>query len=258
MHCKDADLVDRSEAILVGAEDAVLAAGFAFEIEHRVDQVFEQSRTGNRAVLGHVTDDEGRAPGAFGVFHQRLRAVADLGDAAGVGFGFGQPHGLDRVDQKRRRPAPFELVEHGAQVRFRIDENRCVDLQTLRAQFHLGGGFFAADVDDFAGAGETLRDLQQQRGFARAGRSADEREAAGHDSPAERRVELGHAGRAGVRVLASSTSPKHHGLGGRHSGARRSRARFDGKGPFVKGVPGVASGQRPSQRGDSNPHAEQE
>src|SRR5687768_15533502 len=41
---------------------------------------------------------------------------------------------------------------------------------------------------------QARRDLQQQRGLADAGLSADEHHAAGHDSAAEREVELREAG----------------------------------------------------------------
>jgi len=95
VHRKDADLVDRTEAILIGAQDPVFAAGLAFEVEHRVDQMLEQTRSGDRAVLGDVSHEERGASGALGEFHERLRAIANLGDASSVGFGVRQPHGLN-------------------------------------------------------------------------------------------------------------------------------------------------------------------
>jgi len=52
----------------------------------------------------------------------------------------------------------------------------------------LRGRFFAADVDDvFA---EHCRNLQKQRRFACAGRTADEGQAAGYDAAAEHGVEF--------------------------------------------------------------------
>ena len=59
-HGEEAELFDRPEAILGGAQHAVAAAGVALEIQHRVDQVLEQLRPGDRALLGHVADDDDR------------------------------------------------------------------------------------------------------------------------------------------------------------------------------------------------------
>ena len=52
-----------AEAILGGAHDAVTAAGLALEIQHRIDQVLEQARAGDRALLRDVADDDHRGPG---------------------------------------------------------------------------------------------------------------------------------------------------------------------------------------------------
>ena len=115
--------------------------------------MLEQPRPGNRTVFGDVTDDERRAAGSFGELHQRLRAVANLRDAARVGFRFGQPDGLDRVDDDGQRRAFFQTIQNDAQVRFGEDQNagaRFRGQRALRAQLHLRGRFFAADVDDVA------------------------------------------------------------------------------------------------------------
>ena len=106
-HREDADLVDAAEAVLVRAHDPVLAALVALEVQHRIDEVLEQTRAGDRAVFGHVADEHGRAARALGELHQRLRAVADLRDAPGVRLELGQRDRLDRVDDEHRWPQPL-------------------------------------------------------------------------------------------------------------------------------------------------------
>ena len=67
-----------SEAVLRRAEDAVGHVLVALEIEHRIDDVLENSRTGKRAVLGDVTDeDEGRTHG-LGHARESCGALAHL------------------------------------------------------------------------------------------------------------------------------------------------------------------------------------
>jgi len=86
VHREDANLVGAPEPVLVRAHDAVRGAVLAFKIEHRVDEMFEQPRPGDRAVFRDMSDHEGRAAGAFGEFHQGARAIANLRDAAGDGL----------------------------------------------------------------------------------------------------------------------------------------------------------------------------
>src|SRR5215211_2888602 len=59
-HLEHADLVRRAEAVLDGAQNAVLAVAIAFELEHAVDEVLEDTRPRDGAVLRHVTDEERR------------------------------------------------------------------------------------------------------------------------------------------------------------------------------------------------------
>ncbi len=80
-------------------------AALALEIEHRVDHVLHHARAGERAVLGHMPDqNEGEAFG-LGEADEFQRAGADLGDGARRGIERLMRHGLDRIDhQQRDRP----------------------------------------------------------------------------------------------------------------------------------------------------------
>ncbi len=92
------------------------------------------------------------------------------------------------------------MIQHGAQIGFRKTQNAAIapgrtehtgQAETLRAKFYLRGRFFTADVNDArALVRERAGDLQQQGGFARSGRSADQRQAPRNDPAAQNAVEL--------------------------------------------------------------------
>ena len=57
-HLEDAELVRRAEPVLGCPQDAMLAIAVALELEDAVDQVLEDARPGDGAVLRDVTDEE--------------------------------------------------------------------------------------------------------------------------------------------------------------------------------------------------------
>src|SRR6185369_6545952 len=59
-HLEHADFVRRTEPVLRTAKDPERMEPFALEIEDRVDDVLEDARTCDIALLGHVTDEEDR------------------------------------------------------------------------------------------------------------------------------------------------------------------------------------------------------
>ena len=167
---------------------------------------------------------------------------------------------MNRIDDQRERRSRCEPIEHRAQIRLGIDEQRASSLaqRAIRAQLDLRGRLLAADVDDFAVSRQARRDLQQQRRFAGAGRSADERQASGNDAAAEHRVELRHSDAQRARRRADPISCSATGsarlprLGAR---ARPRAATVNGR--SSNEFHASHCGQRPSQRGDSKPQAEQ-
>ena len=103
-HLEDADLVGRAEPVLRRAEQAQRGVALALEVDDRVDQVLERLRPGDRAVLGHVADEDDGDPVALGEIHQAQRRFADLADAAGGPVELVDGRGLDRVDDDDDRP----------------------------------------------------------------------------------------------------------------------------------------------------------
>jgi hypothetical protein len=61
-HREDAELVGGAEAVLDRAHQPEARMRVAFEVEHRVDDVLEHARPGDRAVLGDVPDEDHDVP----------------------------------------------------------------------------------------------------------------------------------------------------------------------------------------------------
>ncbi len=59
-HLEQPEFVRRAEAVLDRAEQAERMVAIALELEHRVDDVFEDARAGEVAVLGDVADEHDR------------------------------------------------------------------------------------------------------------------------------------------------------------------------------------------------------
>ena len=59
-HREHAELVDGAEAVLDRAHQPEARMRVALEIEHRVDDVLQHARAGDRALLGHVADEDAR------------------------------------------------------------------------------------------------------------------------------------------------------------------------------------------------------
>ena len=102
-HLEHADLLGRAEAVLGRPQQPQRAVALALERQDRVDEVLEGLRPGERAVLGHVADEDDRDPVALGELHQPERRLADLADAAGRPVELVDGRGLDRVDDEQRR-----------------------------------------------------------------------------------------------------------------------------------------------------------
>src|SRR5512132_4407997 len=104
-HREDADLVGRTEAVLHRPQDAELVAAFAFEIEHRIDHVFEHLGPRDDAVLGDVPDEQQNEPVPLGQPDQRLRRRAHLSDRPRRRVQLAYEQRLDGIDDDDVRSA---------------------------------------------------------------------------------------------------------------------------------------------------------
>ena len=168
----------------------------ALELEHAVDQVLEHARAGDRAVLGHMADEDGRDPGLLRHAQQPPGRLAHLRDRAGRRADVGRVERLDGVDhahggplllERRRRPSSSSRLGQD------LDLPRAAEPR--RAQLDLRDGFLAGDEERAPRLTHRAQRGQQQRRLADAGLTADEDERGGDQPAAEDAVELGDAGR---------------------------------------------------------------
>ena len=73
-------------------------APFPFEVKHRVDHVFEDTRTGDHAFLGDVSNNHQNNPAALGDTDQFLRRCPYLRNGARSGVQGIDKKGLDGID----------------------------------------------------------------------------------------------------------------------------------------------------------------
>ena len=75
-------------------------AAIAFKIQHRVDHVFNDARTGDCAVLCDVADHDHGHVALFGECGQLVRRRADLGYRPRCAVDIVGPHGLNRINDR--------------------------------------------------------------------------------------------------------------------------------------------------------------
>src|SRR6266446_1241558 len=194
-HPEDADLIDRAEAILHGAQDAVIECRFAFEIQDGIHDVLEGLRAGDAAAFGHVADEHDRGPRLLGEAHQAGRAFAHLAHVAGRTlelFGVG---GLDGVEQHDPRLQLCRVMENRFEARFTEHVNAAgILFQAIGAQPELIGRLLTRDVERRdALAFEPRGALHEQRGFADPRLAADEHDGTRDDAATEDEVEFREA-----------------------------------------------------------------
>ena len=210
----------------------------ALEIEHGVDHVFQHARPGQRALLGHVPDQDHRRAALLRQPGEPRRAFAHLRHRPRRRSERVRPQSLDRVDHRDLRRLRLQHGEYLFQPDFREQlELPGIQGQAPRAQGDLLAGFLAAHVEHLRRAGEHRQRLQEQGTLADARITADQHHAAGDQTAAERAVELADAGRQPVR-FARFDFGEHPHPGGAGQGVEAPRRRRFGLGDgFDQRVP---------------------
>ena len=203
-----AHLVGRAVAVLHRADQAQPGVPVALELDDDVDEVLEHPRAGDRAVLGHVADEQDGDAAALGRLDEAGRHLADLADVAGRPLDLAAGDGLHGVDDEQVGLHGLDLAQHRGEVGLgREVEAGRHRLDPLGPHPHLGRRLLAADVEHgLAAAGRAGGDVEQQRGLADARLAGDEDHGAGHEAAAEDAVELADAGAPAV-ACSTSTWP---------------------------------------------------
>ena len=247
-HLEHADLVGRPEAVLRRAEQPQGRVPLALEVDDRVDEVLERLRTGDRAVLRHVADEDDGDAVALREVHQPERRLADLADAAGGPVELVHGRRLDRVDDDDHRafgpggihdPPDVVLRQHADTVRRRTRQQP----ETGGPESHLARGLLARRVQHRTPAGrprQSGRGLEEERRLADPRLAADEDERSRDEPAAEDAVELVDADAQTRQVRVGDGREAGRGAA-RHRSRRRTGPR----------APRAASRGRPSRRGCS-------
>jgi hypothetical protein len=198
-----ADLVDRSEAVLDGADHPQPRGALALEVQHHVDEVLEDPRPGDRPVLGDVADDHQGDVAQLRHPDQGGGDLLDLGDASGHAVHVADAHRLHRVDDQQRGLDRLDMAEHRSEVGLGGEVELLPDgVGAVSAHPHLRSGLLPGDVEHPVAQPCRLRGhLEQQRRLADPRLTGEQDRGTGHQATAEHTVELGHAAGAGQGVL---------------------------------------------------------
>ena len=240
-HFEHADLVGRAEAVFGGTQTAERTGRFALEIQHAVYHMLEDLRSGERALLVHMTDDENGHVFVFRILHQTHRAFLDLRRAAGRGGQIALVDRLDRVHDENVGRHELGLVDDLIHVGLREDiQLGGGDVQTGRAELDLPERLLAGNIQHAGVPAHLLTHLEQKRGFADAGLTANEHERAVHRAAAENAVKLPDAGKKTRLVAGLDVAEQGRPRCAAHEARRAARGGRGGRLEFAHGVPCAA------------------
>src|SRR5687768_10694311 len=102
-HPEDADLVHTAEAVLGRAQDTMIDAVLALEVEHGVHDVLERLWPRDAAAFRDVSDDEDGRAALLGESHEPRGALANLPDVSRRALQITGEQGLDGVHDEHVR-----------------------------------------------------------------------------------------------------------------------------------------------------------
>ncbi|KPY35505.1 Uncharacterized protein ALO65_05550 [Pseudomonas syringae pv. papulans] len=194
-HAEHAQLVDRAKAVLHRPQQAQAPVRLALEIQHGVDHVLKHARTGQGAFLGDVTDQEDRRAALLGVTHQQGSAFANLRHAAGGRLQLFGENRLDRIDHHHLGLLDLGGGNDGLDAGFgHYPQLVLRQSQTTGTHGDLLLGFLTGDVQRGHALGNVAQRLQEDRGLADAGVTADQHHRTINQTAAEHPVQLGGVG----------------------------------------------------------------
>ena len=100
----------------------MIVMALAFEIQNRVDDVFQSARAGNRSVFGNMTDEKNRDAARLRQ-HQELRGdFANLRNRSRRRFYLGRKSRLNRIDNQGRWLDSLNFAKDIFEISFRKQE----------------------------------------------------------------------------------------------------------------------------------------
>ena len=202
-----AHLVDRAEAVLHRADHAEPGVAVALEVEDHVDDVLEDARAGDRAVLGDVADEHRGDVAGLGDPDQRGGDLLHLGDPAGHAVDVGRPRwsGSSRRPGASGRTCSMWVSTAPRSVSAaRKSSSWTPPVRSARSRT-CDGGLLAGDVEGAALVARGLGGhLEQERALADSRLAGQQDRRTGDQPAAEHPVELGDAAGAEGRLRADT------------------------------------------------------
>ena len=189
-HLENSKLRGGTETVLYASQQAVCTPVFSFELQDNIDDVLQNLRPCDAALLGYVADQDYRHPCFLGKAEQEGGSLLDLGNRARRRLHILRKHGLDGVHDHQVRHDFTSLLENVLHQGFAVDEAvGVVSSDAGCTEFHLTRAFLTGDVQGFQ-MRAVKRNLQRQGGFADAGLTPDQHKRAFHEAAAENPVHL--------------------------------------------------------------------
>ena len=140
------------KSVFHAAQQSKLLKRISFKIEHRINDMLEDTWTGNAAVLGYMTDHQNADTGGFGQRLQTYSAFPYLGNQPRRRIELVCIDCLYRINDYKSGIQPADLVQDIIQIGFRqqvkIGGDQC---QPIGAHLDLARAFLATDVHNRAG-----------------------------------------------------------------------------------------------------------
>ena len=190
-HLEQSEFGGGAETMLRSTKQTQRVVALTFELQHRVDHVLEDSRSGEATLFGDVTHQDDRHVASLGFHHQLVRASAYLHNAAGSRTEFGIDECLDAVDDDQFGLEFVECSQHvgenGLGQQPQLGSHRT---ETLGAKPHLLRALLGRYVQ--GSTGPSRERLQQQRALADAGLATEKSDRTRDESATEHTIELGN------------------------------------------------------------------
>ncbi|ULA58433.1 MAG: hypothetical protein LZF60_50167 [Nitrospira sp.] len=195
LHFEHPDFIRRPEPVFHRPQDPETVALVAFEVQHRIDDMFQQAWARNRAFLRDMSDDEHGHIIALRKPHQLAGHFLHLADTARRRCQLLGIDRLNRIHDNRRRLDllnGFENLFEGC-----LSENEqmlAADAKPFTPHLDLPGRLLAGDIQDlFARFRQQRQSLQQQGCFPNTGITPDQHDRTGHHAAAQDAIEFAHS-----------------------------------------------------------------
>ena len=186
LHLVDAQLAGASKAVLDAAQNAVHIVLVTLELDNRINDVLQDFRSCQRALLGDVSDEDDGYAARLGKTEQGSGTLTNLGDAAGTALHILGRNGLDGVDDHQLGLYFLDVFEDGFQ-RVLAENKEIVVFVPFHNAFcphlQLVGAFLTAHVEHTL-VSQAKHSLQRKRRFADAGLTAQQYDATRNQSAA--------------------------------------------------------------------------